>query len=139
MSEDDDEPTEAEYRASLRVWSETLSAAEISSRLGEPDRSHERGERKMPERYPEGPRFSDSQWYRESGVDQNERLDAHIEALLNFVEAHRDAIDALRDSCGIDIFCGVFSNGGINCHYVLESELLKRLAETNLSLFMDNY
>jgi hypothetical protein len=137
--EDEDEDAVPRYKASLRVRSETLSAAEISRRLGDPDRSRERGELKMPERYPDGPRFSHSQWNRESRVGEGERLDAHIGALLDFVDAHRDAIDGLRDSCEMDIFCGVFSNDSINCHYVLESELLKRLGDLGLSLFMDNY
>jgi hypothetical protein len=39
----------------------------------------------------------------------------------------------------MDIFCGVFSNDSANCHYVLESALIKRLAELELSLFLDNH
>jgi hypothetical protein len=59
--------------------------------------------------------------------------------LLAFVESRRSEIDALRDACGIDIKCGVFSNDNINCSFVLEPELSGRLAELALPLIVDCY
>ena len=132
---DDDTYDEAipYYEAALRVWSETLSVEEMSRRLGEPTYSHERGDPKT-KRYPDGARRSDSMWSRASGVDELSRLDEHVEAVLAFLETRREEVAAIRDACEMDIFCGVFHNDSINCSFILQPDLSRRLAEWALPL-----
>ncbi len=133
-----DEDAIPEYRASLRFWSETLSVEEISRRLGTPHYSHERGDLKT-ERYPEGARHSDSMWSHDSGVDARNRLDEHVEALLDFLEARREEAASIRDVCEADILCGVFHHDSINCSFILGPDLSRRLAEWELPLNVSCY
>jgi len=140
MADDDLEEQEPEYAASLRVWSETLSVTDISSRLGKPSASHQRGDvsTDLPEfgllaRHPE------SLWLRESGLDQHIRLAEHIEALVAFAESHRSDIDAIRDACDIDITCSIFQYNAITCGFWLEPELSRRLGQIGLLLKINSY
>ena len=125
------------YKASLRVSSRTLSSAELTRELGKPTRSHDAGD-PVTRRRPDAPKRDRALWLLGSGVEQTAPLDQHIAAVLDFVDAHREGLDAIRDQCEIDIFCGIFSGGGQG-GFTLEPDLSRRIAQAGLAVIFDIY
>ena len=54
-------------------------------------------------------------------------------------EARTAALEALRDKCRIDIFCGVFSRDGAQGGFTVEPQLSARLAALSLPVGFDVY
>jgi hypothetical protein len=129
-----DEEAEHRYKASLRVFSQSLNAAELVQALGEPTVSRAAGD---PVRQ-RGPKRGQSLWRLESKLHENTPLDQHIAALLDAIDAHREGFDAIRQYCEIDIFCGIFSGGGQG-GFTLEPDLIRRVAELGLAVGFDIY
>ena len=78
-------------------------------------------------------------WSLESGLTRTTPLDAHIEALVTFLEAKQEAIVEIRNRCVIDIFCGLFSADGAQGGLTIEPTLSARLAALDLSVGVDVY
>lgn len=129
-----EEETEHRYKASLRVFSRSLSADELVKALGEPTVSRAADD---PVRQ-RGPKREQSLWRLESRLDENAPLDQHIAALLDAIDAHRDGFDAIRQYCEIDIFCGIFSGGGQG-GFTMEPDLTRRVADLGLAVGFDIY
>jgi Domain of unknown function (DUF4279) len=125
------------YKASLRVFSRTLGAAQLQQALGEPTVSYNAGD-PVSQRRADAPKRDRSQWMLESGLDEHAPLDAHIAALLDAIDARRDGFDAIRPDSEIDIFCGIFSGGGQG-GFTLEPDLERRLADLALAVSFDIY
>ncbi len=117
-----------EYVATLCVNSESIRLAELKARLGEPTKGNDIGE-PVTLRYPDAPLRKHTHWGLTSAADRSEPLDVHITEVLDFAEAHRAALDALRDECYIFISCGIFSGDGCQGGFVFEPELNRRLAD----------
>jgi hypothetical protein len=131
-------PDEAHrYKASLRVFSRSLGAGELTRALGEPTKSHDAGDPVSRHR-PNSTRHKTALWLLESGIDETAPLDQHIAALLDRIDARRADFDAIRQECEIDIFCGIFSDGDQG-GFTLEPDIIRRLAEVGLALGFDIY
>ncbi len=133
-----DEPKRHEYTASLRVWSTTLRLDELTDRLGPPSKGHDVGDLISSTR-PDSGRRKHSMWMLESGVDRARPLDEHIEALVVAAEARTQALDAIRDKCSIDIFCGLFSGDDAQGGFTIDPKLSGRLAALSLPVGFDVY
>jgi hypothetical protein len=133
-----DEQTGHEYTASLRVWSETLRLGELSDRLGPPTEGHDIGDLISSKR-PDSGRRMQAMWMLDSGLDRTRPLDEHIEALVVAAEERAQALDAIRDECRIDIFCGLFSRNGAQGGFTVDPQLSARLAALSLPIGVDVY
>ena len=73
------------------------------------------------------------------GLERTRPLDEHLEALVVAAEARTQALQAIRDKCRIDIFCGLFSADGAQGGFTLEPQLSARLAALSLAVGFDVY
>ena len=131
------ESGEHEYDATLRVFSERLTAAELRARLGEPSSGWDKGD-PVSKRSP-GAFRRNASWLLESGLDRTRSLSEHIEVLLDAVDARREGFDAIRPDCEIDVFCGLWSGEATRGGPILWPDLLARLVELELPLSLDHY
>jgi hypothetical protein len=127
-----------EYTATLGVFSETLSLAELTAALGTPSSGHDRGD-PVSSRNAEGPKRKNARWSRESEGQRQRRLEDQIEDLVLFMEMHQDAFQALAPVVWRDIWCGVFSGEDAQGGFNLEPDLLRRLADLHLPMIFDLY
>jgi hypothetical protein len=127
---------EHEYKAALRVISETVRLSELRSMLGEPTHSHDLGD-------PVGRAGTvrkHAHWGLESQIARTRPLDEHVELMVAFAESRRDELEALRPRCrSIDIFCGVFADPDAQGGWVFQIELVRRLADLQLPVIVDLY
>jgi hypothetical protein len=65
-------------------------------------------------------------------------LDEQIDELVQFSEAHSEALDQLRPTCEIDLFCGV-GQRTINAGFRLRPELTRRIAALKLTITVHVY
>ena len=116
MSEPDEksvnEPEEELYfahSASLRIFGAIPDLDEITQRIGiQPTSSHRRGERRGPKSKP----YPHDMWCYTAPVDENERLNAHIDALWNTFRERKQYLLELKQSLTVDVFLGYRSNCG---------------------------
>jgi hypothetical protein len=125
------------YKASLRVFSRSLGAGELTHALGNPTKSHDAGDPVSRHR-PNATKHKTALWLLESGIGETAPLDQHIAVLLDAIDARRDDFDAIRDECETDIFCGIFSDGDQG-GFTLEPDIIRRLAEVGLAVGFDIY
>jgi hypothetical protein len=127
--------TDKSTAASLRIFCSKCAAEEISKRLSmTPTRAYSTGE-------PVGPRTpgifrQTSMWSLESPLTQTAELSAHLEWLLDFIEARISIIRSIQEDCKIDIFC-LFASESAQGGTTFTSQLLARLAEARLDLRID--
>jgi Domain of unknown function (DUF4279) len=123
--------------ASVRVSSETYSAAELTTLLGrEPTKSFERGSLMSPCN-PRSAKREASLWLLESELSRDAAVERHLEWALDAVETLREPIASLPAG-STDIFVGyelTGSQGGL----VLDHALLQRLAALPVDLIFDLY
>jgi hypothetical protein len=118
--------TQAWSKASFRVVSASLTAADISNRLGlAATRAHEAGERVSSTSG--SPVHREAGWFLESGLDDREPMDRHLVALLDQLEPRVDRLRDLASECRMDLFCGFSSESGQG-GFILSPGLLERLA-----------
>ena len=130
--------TMAHVSATLRICSEKLSAAYIEEVLEQaPAKAFELGDPVSPKRLDLGVRKY-PMWMLDSPEPPEASLAAHLEWLLAFVEAHQDALASLSSAVEVDLFVGVFSDGG-PAGFVLDPALLVRLARARIPLGLDLY
>jgi hypothetical protein len=80
----------------------------------------------------------ESSWILESGLDESEPLNLHINKLLLSIESKVERFKELMSVCDIEIFCGFSSENGQG-GFVLDAELLKRMSIIPLDLVLDLY
>jgi hypothetical protein len=120
---------EHEYKAALRVFSETVRLSELRSMLGEPTHSHDLGD--PVDRV--GAVREHAHWGLESQIERTRPLDEHVELLVAFADSRRDELEALRPRCrSIDIFCGVFADPEAQGGWVFQTDLIRRLGDLQL-------
>jgi hypothetical protein len=132
------------WRATLSIFSVTLTPQEISERLGlQPTRTHKQGQ-------PRGFRrkdgstspsvvWKDSAWLLTSPLKPDRNLMEHVRWLLEKIEPKADIIKALSSDCtGIRFFCG-FSSGNGQGGFVLEADTLSRISRLGLNIVLDLY
>ena len=133
-----DERRSHEYTATLRVFSKRLKLVELEAQLGKPTEGHEIGDPVSRQR-PDGSRHQQAYWGLKSSIERTVRLDEHIDELLAFAEGHRDALDSVRASCSIDIFCGVFTGETGQGGFTFEPAISQRLGDLQLPVGFDVY
>jgi len=143
-----EEPRRPEYSATWRVLSTSLGLADLSRALGDPTQGHDRGDLVSPGR--SDARRSQSLWSLESGLPRTEPMEAHVAALLVAAERRRAGLARVRPDVRTDFFCGAFrhdqwspvSAAGtvvFGCGFVLEPDVLRRLAELEIPFSCDLY
>ena len=124
-------------RVSLRIFSDTLSPEQVTEALGlPPTKTHHKGDPvspryKMPLRRQHG-------WILTSPFGGHPDLAAHLRWLLDLIEPKLVALNQLRSTCKIDLFCG-FSSGNGQGGFTLDGPLLTRLAKLELNFGLDLY
>lgn len=124
-------------RASLRISSKSLTCAEITAALRtEPTVCFERG---APVRSAAGgPKREESLWIMESGLNDAESLERHLQYLVEFVSSKSSQLSSIRPRCDMEVFCAFASEtgqGGVT----LPSNLLKAIAAIPMDLSLDLY
>jgi hypothetical protein len=105
--EDREEPPFFAYSATLRVFAERLDLDAVTLGMGmPPSSSHRRGER----RGPRSPGFPHDMWMLDSGLDEDQPLGAHIDALWSRVRSRREFLMSLKEVATVDVFLGYRSN-----------------------------
>jgi hypothetical protein len=130
-----------EYAAALRVFSASLSRAELESRFGESTRGHDVGE-PVSRRRPDGLKRTEASWILETALARTEKLDRHLEELVAFAETRREVIDAVRATGGrVDIYCGIFDgrSGGTKGGFTIQPSLSRSLGELDLPVAIEIY
>jgi hypothetical protein len=133
---DVDSPSHA-YRASLRVWSTTLTLARLTAVLGEPANGYDRGER-ISLRMPPERRRPRTLWTHIPEGGTTADLSDLVERLVAFMERRRAAFALLAPDIERDIFCGVFS-GTTQGGWSFEPALIRRLAALDVPIVFDLY
>jgi len=121
-------------RASLRVYSSTLSLVEITNTIGvESSKGYSVNE--PWDKYPDRIR-KDSLWLKHSTLADDVELVEHLLQHLNFIENRKDIFLSLRDKCEIDLFCFLGSDNGQGGIYIPHN-ISKRLSELEIDLIVD--
>ena len=124
-------------RATLLVGSSTLTAAEITERLGrEPTRSFEKGTLMSP-RNPRSRRHEEALWILESDLPDGSSVQAQLEWAAGTVAALRDQLASLPASW-VDVSIGWEPPGEQN-GFTLHRELLAKLEGVPLDIVFDVY
>jgi len=127
---------EHEYKAALRVMSESVRLAELVAVLGEPTTAHDIGD--VVGRL--GGVRKHASWALEAAVERTVPLDEHVEFVVAFAEAKRDGLASLRArGCRADVFCGVFAEPDAQGGWVLGPLVLRRLGDLELPVVFDLY
>lgn len=123
-------------RASLRVYSKSLSLDEISTTIGsEPCYGHNVGDSKpkKPEK-----KYEETLWGKRSYLTEESELTAHLSELLDFMERNKHSFLLLKEKCDMDFFCYLGSENGQG-GVVIPPCLSRRLSAFNLNLVLDVY
>lgn len=126
-----------EYKASLRVFSDSLPLADLVAALGDPTESYDVGDQVSP-RNPAG-RRTNAYWSLTSRAQRTRPLDEHIAELVTFAEARNRELEALGDKVQIDVFCGVFAGDDAQGGFTLGADLMRRLNALHLDVSFDLY
>jgi hypothetical protein len=73
-----------------------------------------------------------------SGHSTSQPLDEQIVELVQFAEAHSGALDRLRPTCDIDLFCGV-GERTTNAGFQLRPDLTRRITALELTITVHVY
>jgi hypothetical protein len=123
---------------SLRITSFTISAAEISARLGiVPDQELERGSLMSP-RNPRSRRRESSVWLRRSGLGNDRWLNEHVAVLLGLVSGRREELVRLSADCHLEFFLG-FGSADSQGGCVLPARLLAEIGALGVDVVLDLY
>lgn len=125
-------------KGTLRIISKTHSIKDITIALGlGPDNGFDKGSLASP-RNSKSQRRDTTVWLLESGLGSERPPEDHIIALLDRIAGVRDSVRLLAGSDTIELLLGYGSETGQgSC--VIESELLKELADLGLDLVLDLY
>ncbi|MFJ3338944.1 DUF4279 domain-containing protein [Streptomyces sp. NPDC086766] len=123
---------------SIRITSSTVTAGEISGRLGiMADQQFERDSLMNP-RNPISARRETSVWLRRSGLPDDSDLTDHVRALVELVDGHREKLAGLSADCDLELCLGFGSeNGQGGC--VLPARLLAEVGALGLDIVLDLY
>ncbi|MFJ8045452.1 DUF4279 domain-containing protein [Kitasatospora sp. NPDC096147] len=132
------EPVTKWSAGSIRITSATVTAAEISGRLGiTADHQFERGSLMSP-RNPASARRESSVWIRRSGLPDDSDLTDHVRVLVALVDGRRAELAGLSVDCDLELLLGFGSeNGQGGC--VLPARLLAEVGALGLDIVLDLY
>jgi hypothetical protein len=123
---------------SLRIMSRTITAGEVSARLGlNPDDRFERGSLCSP-RNPASQRRESSVWILKSGLGSDRWPEEHVAALVERLNGKSETLSLLAAECEMELFLGFGSDDGQGgC--VLPARLLKEVGLLGLDVVLDLY
>lgn len=125
------------YRATLVITSQSVGAEQIQAILGiAGDTLIEKGT-KLSDR-PGSKIFEHSGWKLKSAPGEEQSIDCHIEALVDLMEMKKIELSKLAENCSIEIWCFI-SFESSQCGFVLQKELLNRVAALPCELVFDIY
>lgn len=123
---------------SIRITSRTVTAREVSDRLGlTADRQFERGSL-LSTRNPGGARRETSVWIRSSGLPDDSDLTDHVRTLVELVDGRREELASLSAACTLDLVLGFGSENGQGGG-VLPAHLLAEVGALGLDIVLDLY
>lgn len=79
-----------------------------------------------------------STWILESGVGSTHPLEEHLSSLVDFIDAHADALRDLSDDCALEIVCG-FASGSGQGGFVVGHDVMQKLAAVGIDIVMHLY
>lgn len=122
----------------IRITSRTVTADEISGRLGiAADQQFERDSLMSP-RNPTSARRETSVWIKRSGLPDDSGLADHVRALVDLAGGRREALVGLSVDCNLELCLGFGSeNGQGGC--VLPAHLLCEVGALGLDIVLDLY
>lgn len=119
-------------KATLRVKSEVLTLADISSVLGKPTKGFTKGQE-----YGAAKKLREhTQWSLVVGEDDNLSLQECILKVIDFASDKR--LETLKGSCEVDIFCMLSSDNGQGS-FTFDASIYERLVSAGLSITFDFY
>lgn len=123
-------------RASFRVSSRTMSAAEIHTRLGSPEAGqYERGTLTSP-RNPASVRREESIVIVDSGMPSTDGIMSHLEKIAQFVEGRHSELASIAGVCSFDVFSSVSFHRGRGA-IVLTNEMLRSFARVPIEVIVN--
>lgn len=124
--------------ASLRIWSQVMTPAEISRELqAEPTRSHDRAAPRSL-RIGSNSLYAESLWMLTSSAGSQRSMQAHVRQLIDFMEIRHDVLDRLKKVCQMDWIC-TYRQDRETGKLDLNSNSLRTLSRYNMSLVLDIY
>jgi hypothetical protein len=125
-------------RASLCIYSETLTHDEIGATLGiEATRTHSKGQ----PRGKVGSKtfvYRDWAWFLSTPMGGHPNLAEHLKWVLDIIEPRLDALRMLLATCKVVLYCA-FSSGNGQGGFTLDSVMLQRIARLGVPLVLDLY
>jgi hypothetical protein len=147
----DDPPEVAPaYLASLQVFSQRTSLAELTDLLGTPSSGYDIGDA-VSKHNPDSGQRSEAMWSLDSTAPRQSPLELHLEELVTVAERHKDAFKLLdSSSTRIVMFCGIEDGPRVSvskelpeaflvrgCGLTLTPALMKRLVDMRIALIVD--
>ncbi|MGI9420845.1 MAG: DUF4279 domain-containing protein [Geminicoccaceae bacterium] len=123
--------------ATLRVMSDSLSAAEMTEILGvAPGKSFEKGDLVSP-KSPKPTYRKAAMWQWESEIGETKSLNMHLLEICRFLKEREGKLHLLV-GCQMDVFCGVFSDGE-QIGFDIDHNVIKALTDFPVDLVFDAY
>jgi len=129
-----------ESTASLRIWSDSLSLADISAALGTPPtRGRDKGAPRTGRAAGIGP-YKETLWLLESSSPRRLPISVgeHVKPLVRFMEQKREALTTLLATCTMDWFCSYFQSAGRG-GFSLAGSVLRWFPFFDMGLTLDVY
>lgn len=125
--------------AAFRIFSETISAEEISKRVNcQPTRCYAKGER-CSKRNPRSSIREENLWILESGLTEQDTVEAHIVHFLSFLKENAEAIAELQPDCEFEVMCAFFSSEDVQADFTIDHKIIKELAAFPVILIVNLY
>jgi hypothetical protein len=126
-----------EYSATLGVYSETMSLADLTAALGEPTTGYDRGDQIG--RVHKDLKRKHAGWFLESDGARVRKLEDMLADLALFMEEQAAAFETLGSRVERDIWCGIFSGEDAQGGFNFSPDLTRRLADLNVWVIFDLY
>ena len=127
------------YKASLRIGDDQLDPQEITKILGvEPDNAHRKGDpntgRSKKGKLLVYSPFRSGLWSICSKEPEHMDLEHHLKSLLHTLYPLKDKLIELSNrGYKMDMFCGIFIDSGAQPGFDIDSNVLLKLGELNIS------
>lgn len=121
-------------KATLRIFSENYSLAQLENFIGVPTRGFSKGDS-----YSHGKKIREKTfWSFESQVPSSEKFESHLVDIISFLEKHKSTFSIIENDCEIDLFCMLSSNNGQG-GFVLPYQLVDEISKYHLNIVFDVY
>ncbi len=122
----------------LIISSETKSVEEISEILNTPPSRFAIKNHPISQSTNGSRVFPDNKWILDSSLPDTEMMESHMEKMISFLDEKYEEVLKLSSDCQIEMRCA-FSVVNRQGGYVLESPVLKKLAQFPLNVVVSLY